>query len=138
MAYVDRNAQRIYHILQQAVSIRRRIEGLTKDEFLADIDKTEATLHGLTVIGEAVRAMDDDFKAKYPDVPWQPIIGTRNFIVHEYEEIDYGIVWDVISRDLPNLTPRLVEIYNAFEFPHDFTPPPLPTEDVDFKTAELK
>ena len=29
--YVDRNAQRIYHILQQAVTIRRRIEGLTKD-----------------------------------------------------------------------------------------------------------
>ena len=126
--YVDRNAQRIYHILQQAVTIRRRIEGLTKDEFLADINKTEATLYGLTVISEAVRAIDDDFKSAHPDVPWQSIVGMCNFIVHEYDGIDYDIVWNVISQDLPDMTPRLVEIYKAFKFPDDFIPPPSPTE----------
>ena len=132
-AYVDRNAQRIYHILQQTVAIRRRIEGLAKDDFLSDIDKTEATLYGLTVIGEAVRAMDDDFKASHTDVPWQSIIGLRNFIVHEYDGVDYDIVWNVISHDLPELTPKLVEIYKAFEFPDDFVPPPSPTEEDNLK-----
>jgi uncharacterized protein with HEPN domain len=131
--YVDRNAQRIYHILQQAVTIRRRIEGLTKDEFLSDINKTEATLYGLTVIGEAVRAMDDGFKTAHPDVPWQSVVGMRNFIVHEYDGIDYDIVWNVISHDLPEMTPRLVAIYNAFEFPDDFIPPPSPTEEGNLK-----
>ena len=131
--YVDRNAQRIYHILQQAVTIRRRIEGLTKVEFLSDINKTEATLYGLTVIGEAVRAMDDGFKTAYPDVPWQSVVGMRNFIVHEYDGIDYDIVWNVISHDLPEMTPRLVAIYKAFEFPDDFIPPPSPTEEGNLK-----
>ena len=131
--YVDRNAQRIYHILQQAVTIRRRIEGLTKDEFLSDINKTEATLYGLTVIGEAVRAMDDGFKTAHPDVPWQSVVGRRNFIVHEYDGIDYDIVWNVISHDLPEMTPRLVAIYKAFEFPDDFIPPPSPTEEGNLK-----
>ena len=126
--YIDKNVQRIYHILQQSVTIRRRINGLTKDDFLNDIDKTEATLHGLTVIGEAVRAMDDDFKAAHSDVPWRSIVGMRNFIVHEYEEIDYDLVWKAVSIDLPAITPRLEEIYKAFDFPDDFIPPPAPTE----------
>ena len=58
---IDRNAQRIYHILQQAATIRRRISGLSAAEFFANTDKTDATLYGLTVIGEALRAMDDAF-----------------------------------------------------------------------------
>jgi uncharacterized protein with HEPN domain len=127
--YIDKNVQRIYHILQQAVTIRRRIDGLSKEGFLADVDKTEATLHGLTVIGEAVRAMDDEFKATHPDIPWRSIVGMRNFIVHEYEEIDYDLVWQAVSVDLPAMTPRLVEIYKAFDFPEDFIPPPSPTEE---------
>ena len=127
--YIDKNVQRIYHILQQAVTIRRRIDGLSKEGFLADVDKTEATLHGLTVIGEAVRAMDDEFKATHPDIPWRSIVGMRNFIVHEYEEIDYDLVWQAVSVDLPAMTPRLVDIYKAFDFPEDFIPPPSPTEE---------
>ena len=125
--YIDRNAQRIYHILQQAVAIRRRIDGLNQAAFFDNIDKTEATLYCLTVIGEAVRAMDDSFKSSHPDVPWRSIVGMRNFIVHEYEEIDYDKVWRVITVDLPALTPRLEEIYKEFKYPADFEPPPLPT-----------
>ena len=125
--YVDKNAQRVYHILQQTVTIRHRIQGLTKEEFLADVDKTEATLYGLTVIGEAVRAMDDSFKSAHREIPWQSIVGMRNFIVHEYEGVNFEIVWRVVSEDLPELTPRLEEIYNSFTYPADFTPPPPPT-----------
>ncbi|MBQ7721830.1 MAG: hypothetical protein IJT64_02855 [Kiritimatiellae bacterium] len=69
--YVDRNAQRIYHILQQAATIRDRIAGLNMDELVANADKMAATLYSLTVIGEAVRAMDEDFKASHTDIPWR-------------------------------------------------------------------
>ena len=55
--------------------------------------------------------------------------GMRNFIVHEYEEIDYDLVWKAVSIDLPAITPRLEEIYKAFDFPDDFIPPPAPTEE---------
>ena len=126
--HVNRNAQRIYHILEQAASIRHRLAGLTAEELFANQDKTEATLYGLMVIGEAVRAMDDAFKASYPDIPWRSIVGMRNFIVHEYEGIDYDEVWKAASVQLPALVPRLIEIYRAFEYPEDFTPPPPPME----------
>lgn len=123
---IDRNAQRIYHILQQAATIRRRIFGLSAAEFFANTDKTDATLYGLTVIGEAVRAMDDAFKTAHPEIPWRAIVGMRNFIVHEYEGIDYSRVWETVTESLPAIVPHLLAIYNAFDFPPDFTPPPLP------------
>ena len=124
--YVDRNAQRIYHILQQAATIRDRIAGLNMDELVANADKMAATLYSLTVIGEAVRAIDEDFKSAHPDIPWRSIVGMRNFLVHEYEEVDYGKVWKVASEELPALVPRLVLIYNSFEYPPDISPPPSP------------
>ena len=50
----------------------------------------------------------------------------RNFIVHEYEGIDYSRVWETVTESLPAIVPRLVEIYTTFDFPSDFTPPPPP------------
>lgn len=122
---IDRNAQRIYHILRQAATIRRRIFGLSAAEFFANTDKTDATLYGLTVIGEAVRAMDDAFKTAHPEIP-RAIVGMRSFIVHEYEGIDYSRVWETVTESLPAIVPHLLAIYNAFDFPSDFTPPPPP------------
>lgn len=123
---IDKNAQRIYHILQQAATIQQRISGLSADEFFANTDKTDATLYGLTVIGEAVRAMDDAFKSAHPEIPWRAIVGMRNFIVHEYEGIDFSRVWETVTESLPAIIPRLVEIYTTFDFPSDFTPPAPP------------
>lgn len=52
------------------------------------------------VIGEAVRAMDDNFKDAHPEIPWRSTIRMRKFIVHEYEEIDCELV------QLTSVSPR--------------------------------
>ena len=59
-------------------------------------------------------------------IPWRAIVGMRNFIVHEYEGIDYSRVWETVTESLPAIVPHLLAIYNAFDFPADFTPPPPP------------
>lgn len=125
--HIDRNAQRLFHLLEQAASVKRRIAGLTKEDFLADSDKSELIQYSLMIMGEAVRAMDEAFKAAHPEIPWRSIVGMRNFIVHEYDDIDYDEIWKSASQDLPALTPRLERIYNSFTYPPDFTPPPAPT-----------
>ena len=40
-------------------------------------------------------------KDKYPDVPWAEIYLMRNKISHKYFGIDYEIIWDVATTDLP-------------------------------------
>ena len=52
-------------------------------------------------------AIDDktqrSFFKDYPQVPWAKVIGLRNIISHEYANIDYEIIWVVITKHLPPL-----------------------------------
>lgn len=39
----------------------------------------------------------------------------RHIIVHDYFRIDYGIVWDVVETELPDLKRRLEVILKSLE-----------------------
>jgi uncharacterized protein with HEPN domain len=65
-------------------------------------------LHNLQILGEAARAISDDFKQQHPEVSWQQIAGMRNILVHDYFGIDASIVWVVVERDLPALKEQVV------------------------------
>ena len=47
----------------------------------------DAVLRNLAVIGEAVRSIPEADTAAIPEVPWAPIAGLRNVVVHEYFRI---------------------------------------------------
>jgi uncharacterized protein with HEPN domain len=55
------------------------------------------------MIGEACRALPDEFQAHYSGVPWADIIAMRNILIHHYFGIDTEAVWTVIERDIPEL-----------------------------------
>ncbi|WP_373479892.1 DUF86 domain-containing protein [Geminocystis sp.] len=67
-------------------------------------------VHNLQIIGEAVRASSEKFKAKYPQVDWQDISDFRNLIVHEYFRIDLNIVWVIVENELPKLKQQINDI----------------------------
>jgi uncharacterized protein with HEPN domain len=64
-------------------------------------------VHHLQIIGEAVRALPDSIRGKYPEVPWSKIIGMRNILVHTYFGIDVDVVWAVVVNDLPDLKQKI-------------------------------
>lgn len=57
----------------------------------------------ITMIGEACRALPEDFQARYAEVSWADIIAMRNILVHHYFGIDLEAVWSVVERDIPEL-----------------------------------
>ncbi len=63
----------------------------------------DAVLRNLAVIGEAVRALPEEVKARAVDVPWASIAGLRNVVVHEYFRVDPAVIADVIDHDLTAL-----------------------------------
>ncbi|GHU51181.1 antitoxin [Clostridia bacterium] len=72
-------------------------------EFVADEKLAEACVFNLIQIGELVRRLDDEFKEAHPQIHWGSIYNLRNRIVHDYEGIDFEIIWDIIANDLPAL-----------------------------------
>ncbi len=67
-------------------------------------------VHHLQIIGEAVSALPENFRYKYPDIPWSKIIGMRNILVHNYFGIDVDVVWAVIMNELPDLKKKIMAI----------------------------
>jgi uncharacterized protein with HEPN domain len=71
------------------------------------------------VIGEAVKNLSDDLKTGHPEVEWRKIAGLRDRLIHHYFEVDWEIVWDVITNRLPELEDRLVAIVEEMEHTRD-------------------
>lgn len=62
-----------------------------------------AILREIGIIGEAVNALPEAVTAKRPEIAWRQIGAMRNFLIHEYFNIDEAVVEDVIANDLDPL-----------------------------------
>ncbi len=60
-------------------------------------------IHHLEIIGEAARAIPQDYRHAHPEIPWGQISGMRNILIHMYFGIDRDIVWAVVEHDTPQL-----------------------------------
>ena len=73
------------------------------EEFIADAKTQDAILYNLIIIGEAANQISDEFQERYDNIPWSSMIGTRNIIVHGYDQVKLQIVWKILQRDLERL-----------------------------------
>ena len=103
------------HMLDSARQARRLLGDRTRAEFDGDPAVSLAVTHLLQVIGEAARRVSRAFTDAHPEVPWRAIVGMRHRIVHDYLYVDFDIVWDVATKDLPALIRSLEAIVEGKE-----------------------
>ena len=79
--------------------------GLTFDQFEADTMRVYAVVRALEIISEASRRLDDDLKARHPNLAWSQIAGSGNIYRHNYENVEEKRVWHTATSMLgPLLT----------------------------------
>jgi uncharacterized protein with HEPN domain len=104
------------HIQQAAVDACSFVEGLVKDDFLADKRTQQAVIMSLIIIGEAAaKAMDGyaEFTEAHADVPWRSMRNMRNRMAHGYFDIDIEVVWETVQDWLPALLEQLPAVQQA-------------------------
>lgn len=103
---------RVYlcHMLDNALKIKARVQGVSRGQYDADEDLRMVLAHLVQVIGEAAARVSGDMRASHPEIPWKQIVGIRNRIVHDYMDVDYDILWEVTTRDIPVLVNDLQAI----------------------------
>jgi uncharacterized protein with HEPN domain len=84
--------------------------GYSYEEFCANSLVIDACVFNLSQIGELANKIDKNFAAAHSDVPWKKLYSLRNRIVHDYEGINYTLIWEIIQNDLPTLQQRLAAI----------------------------
>lgn len=99
--------RRVRDILDAARAIRSYVEGMDESSFRSDRRTLDAVLRNLTVIGEAARYVPEEFRARFPDVPWLEMSDMRNVVVHEYFGVDLGILWQTATKDVSELEAAL-------------------------------
>jgi uncharacterized protein with HEPN domain len=90
-------------ILGAIGKIKRYTEGLSKQAFAGDEKTLDAVVRNLEVIGEAVKRLPAELRAREPGIDWAKIGGLRDVLIHQYFGIDVDILWDIIKNKLPAL-----------------------------------
>lgn len=81
-------------------------------DFLAyksDLKTKKAIERNIEIIGEAVNRIlkvDPDFQIKNA----KNIIGTRNRIIHSYDNISDEVIWTIVQRELPDLKMQIEKL----------------------------
>jgi len=95
------------HMLDMARQARELVASRTRADYDADLALRLALAHLVQNIGEAARRVSPQLQKAHPDIPWRNIVGIRHKVVHDYFYVDYDIIWDVVTSDLPGLVSKL-------------------------------
>jgi uncharacterized protein with HEPN domain len=77
--------------------------------YKADLKTRKAVERNLEIIGEAVsRILKEDNRFQLNNA--KNIIGTRNRIIHSYDNISDEVIWTIVCRDLPVLKNQVEEL----------------------------
>lgn len=104
-----RDEERLKHMLAAIDRVIRYTKDKTYPDLVSDDMMYYAVVKNIEIIGEAANLLSKEFVESHTSTPWKQVRGMRNYIVHEYFQIDDIVVWDVVSNDLPLLRSQLLE-----------------------------
>ncbi len=70
----------------------RYVKNLKQIQFLKDEKTYDAVVRNLTIIGEAVKNVPQEFRKRHSSIEWRKIAGFRDIAVHDYFGIDEDIL----------------------------------------------
>jgi uncharacterized protein with HEPN domain len=90
-------------IVDAVVGIEQTLAGVAFATFAESGVMQRAIERGLEIISEASRALPEEDKARFPEVPWPQIAGVGNILRHEYHRVEPLIIWNITKTHLPAL-----------------------------------
>ncbi len=67
-----------------------------------------AVVKNIEILGEASNMLTEE-STIHPKTPWKQVNGIRNYIVHEYFQVDNNVVWDVIYKRPSDIEQQIKE-----------------------------
>ncbi len=101
--------ERLDDIAKAVEAIQAHAGNRNADERL----RRDAILYNLVTLGEAVKSLSDETKAKRPEIPWRQISGLRDLLAHEYFRIDMKEIEGILKRDLGPLAAAVSTLRRA-------------------------
>ena len=107
MRETGRDRERLLHIKEAIERINRYMDGMSVDTLRNDDMRYYAVVKNIEIIGEAANMLTTSFRDAHPATQWKMIIGMRNYITHEYFQIKFEVIREVLTLDLPELSQQI-------------------------------
>lgn len=110
----NRNADLyITDILNSLANIEKYIMGMSLSEFRKNQMVQDAVIRNFEIIGESVKRISEEFKKKYPEIPWRSAGAMRDVLIHDYPNIVPDVVWKTATEDLPKFKIQIKKILES-------------------------
>src|SRR5262245_24899902 len=86
--------------VQDILAYLRRISQFTADghdAFLKDEKTQFAVIRAYEVTGEIIKRLPQPLRDCYPNINWRQLIGFRDFLAHNYDEVILEFVWKAVE-----------------------------------------
>lgn len=107
MDNIKNDAYYLRKMLKDIKFIIEKTQGITLAALEADEVLCDSVLFRLIQISENSVKLTPEFKETHGDIPWQAIKGMRNKIVHEYGDVEFDIVHQTVTEDIPEICEKL-------------------------------
>jgi uncharacterized protein with HEPN domain len=104
---------RLRHMLDHAREAVAMARGRKRGHLDTDRQLNLALVRLLEIVGEAAGRVPSEERGLHPGIPWPEIIGPRNRLIHGYDSVDFDILWQIVTQDLPPLITALEEALKA-------------------------
>lgn len=80
------------------------------ESFISEERNLVFSIFSLSQLGELVNELDNEIIEQFSDIPWNAMKSIRNRIFHDYDGIQYRIIWNILCNEVPLLTIKLKSI----------------------------
>lgn len=104
----------LQHIKDMVDFLYENYSSLTLKELAGDFEKRKTTERCLEIIGEATKKIPQEFRKKHHDIEWRQMAGMRDILIHDYDNVDYDILWSVLNSKIPILKTKIDELIKNY------------------------
>src|SRR5690625_439949 len=100
-------------ILESIGHIQRYLDNVSEDEFYENVEKQDAVLRRLEIIGEAVKQLPEETRENHPGIPGRRMAGWGVIIFIAYFGFTFELLWVVATEDILDLKRSVEEIIES-------------------------
>ncbi|MEO1394809.1 MAG: HepT-like ribonuclease domain-containing protein [Cyanobacteria bacterium J06634_5] len=102
-----RNNAALLNMVNAMKSLQSFTQARSFEMYMADELLRLGTERALEILGEAANRLTPEFQAEHADIDWRNIVGVRNAIIHQYDDIDYETIWKIATVQVPILRKQI-------------------------------
>ena len=112
---MSRDRQALIDISTAIKQTLQYAQGIERQDLQQNDEKQASILYRLIIVGEATKRLSLSLREQHPTVLWRQMAGLRDVVIHDYDELDFDILWNVIHLNLPEILPEIQSILNSLD-----------------------